>query len=400
MEDVNKNLKLLRSPVDIFLSITHKCNLKCFHCSVYPTNHLKELSTQELLTLINQMSRIKVFTVRISGGEPFLREDILLIIEYLIKNKIRISINTNAMFITDKIASKLSFLKNRIDDIMVSIDGSNKEIHDALRGDGSFEACIEGVKQLIKAKLPVSAYTTVVKYNVDNIENIIKLCHKLGLHHVKFNELLPIGMGLKNYRELCIPAPRRKEIATTLIKLRKKYKNFISGTYLQICDIFRSSSQHSNNYLTGCGATLLGLTILPDGSVTPCDRLQDFVLGNIKNESILKIWRSSKKIKVFRRRFFKTLNDIEECRGCNYKQKCTGGCPAVPYYLEGNLIGRDILSCCRIFNGEESHPLFATTPETPALSHSRDSFGTTTGELPPIATYGTYGVRAKNLFYF
>lgn len=351
-------MKLFSAPTDIFLSITDACNLNCHHCSVYPTLYKKdELNTEELLELIDEMAKIKIFTVRISGGEPFMRKDLLTIIEYLANNNIRVSINTNAMFITEAITRKLLKYRNRIEDIMVSIDGSNEDVHERLRGKGSFAKMIDGVQKLTQAGLNVSAYTTVVKYNFSDIEKIIMLGKKLKIKHIKFNELLPLGMGLRYYSELELNHAERHAVIKTLKKLSEKYEGFISGTYLQICDMF-SINQPGNQtgVLSGCGATLNSLTILADGTVVPCDRMQDFVLGNVRQKSIKDIWNSSPALKLFRERFNKTLNDIRECADCTYKRRCSGGCPAVPYFLEGNLLGRDPLSCYRIYTGKEDFP--------------------------------------------
>ncbi len=347
-------MKLLRAPTDIFLSITHRCNLSCYHCSVYPSDYKNnELTTKELFALIDELADLKIFTVRISGGEPFLRKDIMNIIEKIVENNMRLSINTNAMFISETITKKLLKYRNRIDDIMVSIDGSRAEIHEKLRGKGSFEKMISGVRKLTEAELSVSAYTTVVKYNFNDIENIIKLCKKLGIRHVKFNELLPIGLGLKYFNELGLNQIERNIVINKLKKLSKKYNGFIDGTYLQICELFSADSSDNMYPLSGCGATLNSLTILPEGTVVPCDRMQNFVLGNVREKSISEIWHSSPQIKRFRERFNKTLRDIEECADCEYKNKCTGGCPAIPFYLEGNLLGRDPLSCYKVFAGKE-----------------------------------------------
>ncbi len=385
-------MKMLSAPTDIFLSITHMCNLNCYHCSVYPSDYRNnELTTKELFSLICKLADMKVFTIRISGGEPFLRRDLLLIIEHIVNNNMRLSINTNAMFITKKIVKKLADYSKRIDDIMVSIDGSRAEIHERLRTTGSFAKTIHGIQQLTDAGLNVSAYTTVVKYNLRDIENIIKLCRKLKIQHIKFNELLPLGMGLKYYHELGLTYDERSMIIKKLQTLSKKYNGLIEGTYLQVCEMFSPMAERNNTLsLSGCGATLNSLTILPDGTVVPCDRLQNFVLGNIREKSISEIWHSSPQIKKFRNRFNKTLKDIKECADCKYKNRCTGGCPAIPFYLEGRLLGRDPLSCYKVYAGIEDFPWNLITRRgipTRQPSHRPHS-------VP------SHGVRVKNLVYF
>jgi len=348
-------MNLLSAPLDIFLSITHKCNLECIHCSVYPaTCGKEELATNKLIKLIDELSGLKIFTVRISGGEPFVRKDIFKIIEKICKSSMRLSINTNAMLITAKKAKQLSEFAPKIDDIMVSIDGATAKTHDFLRGKGGFNATVRGMEYLLKHFKCVSIYTTVIKKNFTEIGKITLMAKKMGVEGVKFNELLPIGMGLKYYKDLSLNAEERKLVIKKLKQLKSEYGGFVTGTYLDLCEIF-SSSQNIKDppSLNGCGATLNGCAILPDGSVVPCDRLQGLVAGNIREKTLREIWLHSEGFKLFRKRFKKTLNDIKECSSCGYKAMCTGGCPAVSFALTGNTIARDPLSCYRIFRGEE-----------------------------------------------
>lgn len=347
-------MKYLSAPTDIFFSITNRCNMLCLHCSVYPLESPEEeMSTDEIFDLIDELGAIKVFTIRISGGEPFARNDIIPILERIAKNKMRSSINTNATLITEEVVKELKRFHRRIADIMVSVDGANENSHDRMRGPGSFDKMITGVQKLAKAGLNLSAYTTVTRHNYTELEEIIRLCKKLKISHVKFNELLPIGMGARHYRELGLQFNERRNTIKTLKKLKKKYNGFISGTYLEVCELFSSRSRGQGSSFSGCGATLNSLTILSDGSVVPCDRLQGYKLGNVRRSPLLHIWRTSRALKQFRERFTKTLEEIDDCRDCEYKGRCTGGCPAIPYYFSRKLIARDPLSCYRVYSGEE-----------------------------------------------
>jgi len=73
----------------------------------------------------------------------------------------------------------------------------------------------------------------------------------------------------------------------------------------------------------------------------------------LREQDLQEIWLESPVFKDFRTRFNVLLDELETCRGCEYQPLCTGGCPALPYNLEGTLIGRDPYSCYKFFKGEE-----------------------------------------------
>ncbi|MBI5638925.1 MAG: SPASM domain-containing protein, partial [Nitrospirae bacterium] len=89
-----------------------------------------------------------------------------------------------------------------------------------------------------------------------------------------------------------------------------------------------------------CAGGVRKLSVMPDGSVFPCNLLQGFVefnVGNIFNDSFADIWNSAQ-LDLFRR-YDRNRCSSEECLN---KQMCTGGCPAHGYYHCGNPEGMDI----------------------------------------------------------
>jgi len=88
----------LRYPLWISWEITNKCNYKCIHCRMDELNDFnKELSTDEVISCINQLNEIGVYQINYSGGEPFLRNDFIDILEYTSKSNIKIGVTTNGV---------------------------------------------------------------------------------------------------------------------------------------------------------------------------------------------------------------------------------------------------------------------------------------------------------------
>ncbi|MGD1152469.1 MAG: radical SAM protein [Syntrophales bacterium] len=352
----------ISAPLDVFIAITNKCNLACKHCNVYPTrNSTSDLTTDEWIKFIRRLAELKVFTLWISGGEPFMRDDVFSILHEIEKHHFHYGLNTNATLIDENTSQRISALK-KLFSIVVSLDGSTPAIHDKQRGKGSFDRTIRGIENLLKHNRHVSTYTTVTRNNYQDIENIIILGKSLGLVAVKFNELLPLGNAVCHLPNLILSNSQRRAVTHEIESLRNTYGSFVIGTILEMGHFFKNFEELEKignrenpgcaNGLFGCGGGIQKCTVRPDGWVVPCDRLWDFKAGHIGETDFQEIWTSSPIFSEMRRRASVSLDDIEECSGCGYKSLCIGGCPAVSYELSGSVFTVDPMSCYRIYKGK------------------------------------------------
>ena len=147
-------MKVLSAPEKVTLNLTNQCNLNCLYCAVSSTkNEPGDLTLEQWKSIIDELARIKVFQLAVSGGEPFLSRDFLSILVHMHRYPFRISINTNATNMDENILSYLSRSK-RLNYIQVSLDGPNREVHDQVRGCGSFNRLVKGVDLLRRYDIP------------------------------------------------------------------------------------------------------------------------------------------------------------------------------------------------------------------------------------------------------
>gem|GEM_PF-6850870 len=139
-----------------------------------------DLPTASWLAFFEELDACKVMKVALSGGEPFMRQDLLEILEGIILHKMRFSLTTNATLISEEMAHYLKSCR-RLEIIQVSIEGSRAEIHERLRGRDSFEAALRGLKLLIAAGLPVAVRVTATPYNLDDLKDICSLLLSLSI---------------------------------------------------------------------------------------------------------------------------------------------------------------------------------------------------------------------------
>lgn len=355
----SKDLKIPKAPFSLFLSVTSRCNLACQHCAVYSDrfDYEPDLATEQWLKFADEIADLKIFRVKISGGEPFVREDIFDILDSLYKKPLRISINTSGTLINEEKARRISEYLDKLDDIMVSLDGAEPGTFDALRGQGAFEKAVPGIAHLVRFVGKICAYCTVTRHNFRELRKIAKLANEIGITSIKYNELLPEGRGLKYQKELQLDPGEKTRVIEELREIRKEFP-FISGTYFQIYDIFekiRSVSpeelknmEPGQNPLSGCGALTSECAVRPDGWATPCDRLPELRAAKILETPLDIIWRESDTFAEFRKRFTTPIASLSTCHNCEYAPLCTGGCPASAYPVYGTTLAGDPSCCYRI----------------------------------------------------
>jgi MoaA/NifB/PqqE/SkfB family radical SAM enzyme len=143
----------------------------------------KELTFSEIKRIIDEISGFKPFepSFTITGGEPFLRNDILEIMKYIELKGLRYSFITNGSLITKKIADKIVEL-NPVG-ITFSIDGP-EEIHDEIRGvNGTFKKAIRALTMIRSQKnIPITINCVISAINLPYLEDMVYLAKDLGVN--------------------------------------------------------------------------------------------------------------------------------------------------------------------------------------------------------------------------
>ncbi|HJW13864.1 MAG TPA: radical SAM protein [Thermoanaerobaculia bacterium] len=141
------------------------CNLKCTHCfiSCSPTNHSHEMLTlEEVRGRLREAARLGVREYYFTGGEPFLNPEIMAILEESLAQG-PVSVLTNGLPLTPERCRTLKRLSDQSEyslDIRISIDGYTAEVNDPIRGAGTFDKILAGIRNLAGAGLnPVITVT-------------------------------------------------------------------------------------------------------------------------------------------------------------------------------------------------------------------------------------------------
>lgn len=271
--------------------MTNDCNLRCIHCfRVASTHNDDELLTDEVRNVINQFKALGGEDLVISGGEPFLRSDILEILEHAHQHVKRVTVITNGTLI-DKYAAE--FLK-RLEPIsvQVSLDGATPRSNDRIRGDGAFERAIRGIKLLRQAEFTETLVTamTLTKVNLSEVEAFIELAEELSIAQVHFPFFQAVGRGRTN-RQILEPDIQQSVDAIHRIHVTRQATESRIGIP-SIVDRVWGIREKRRDF---CAAGVSGWSVEPDGSVTPCAGLSgpQHIAGSIRADSLREITHNS-----------------------------------------------------------------------------------------------------------
>jgi radical SAM protein with 4Fe4S-binding SPASM domain len=325
--------KPLIAPRKVTWDLTSRCNLLCQHCSNKELSYGDDLSTQSIITILDQLHEFGIQHISFSGGEPLLREDLFHILQRAKDLGMAVTLATNSTLIDSPTAFRLHTMG--IDSIQTSIDGMGPT-HDMFRGvSGCFEKAVKGIRNLVKAGLTVVVTTTVTTLNCSEIERIIDLCMEMGVHAYVINDLIPVGSG-RNLLSYRLTDEQYAHYAAYFKKNRSALEGRLTLLWGGV-GMFPEKKPDADRVIvqTRCLACFHRFNIASDGTVQPCNLLP-LDAGNILHQSIEEIWTHSPVFIALRNR--DALKGV--CGDCPYRYSC-GGCRARAYAISNDYFAED-----------------------------------------------------------
>ncbi|AEH07501.1 GTP 3',8-cyclase MoaA [Methanothermococcus okinawensis] len=269
------------------ISITPKCNLKCFYChrEGHDSENINLMTPSELGKIVKTSLKFGIKKVKISGGEPLLRNDLPQIIESISDDNLKdISLTTNGIFL-EECAQKLKDAGlNRVN---VSIDTLNPEKYKKITYCGDLEKVKRGVKEAINVGLtPLKINYLALSNTVEDLDDLMNYCRELGAI-LQIIEFIPLNEHLKKYHVDITPIENKiaeqcdKVITRKFMQNRKKY--LVNGLEIEFV-----RPMDNTEFCSHC--TRIRLT--HDGFLKPCllrdDNLVDILTPLRNGEDIEK----------------------------------------------------------------------------------------------------------------
>jgi len=358
--------KLMSTPQHVDIAITGKCNLSCKYCFFADEMVSRSnLSTHQWLNFFDELGKMGVMTVCLTGGEVFTRPDLFELIDGIIANHMRYQLLSNGTMITEDTLAKFAVGKRRqrLDSIQISVDGSRPEVHDLSR-PRSFGRALRGLKLLKDAGFPVEVRVTINRYNVDDLENVAHLLlDEIGLAGFSTNEAYACGETDRTEGDIILTPAQRKKAMLTLARLDSEYNSRLSaqaGPLVYIRELERIDALMATGttvlpgrgMMSACGGVFKQLGVMHDGTIVPCITLSTLHLGKIGVDSLQEVWLNHPVMVSLRQRKEIPLSTVPYCQDCSFQGFCAGGCPAGAYFVTGDLNTCDKRSCFKVLKEE------------------------------------------------
>jgi radical SAM protein with 4Fe4S-binding SPASM domain len=321
-------------PLRVHLDLTYRCNERCIHCYLDHEDH-GELTTAEIIDLLDQMAEAGVFFLSLSGGEIFMRKDLFEIIGHARKRQFSVKLKTNGVMVKKAKAERLAALG--IEDVQISLYSHKAEVHDAITLlPNSYTRTLEGARLLREAGIRVTFANVLMTHNQNDYRGVQELAAAMGMGYTVDATITPMMDGDRSILSLNVDPARLHEVLHDPSLLGEKADTFNAAPSgpVPLEDAYDSLP---------CSAGHNACYVSPYGEVYPCVQFP-YLTGNIREQKFTDIWKHSPQMLEVRAI---RMSDLQGCSSCMHGSTCTR-CPGLAY-LEGNMRGPSTQDCEKSF---------------------------------------------------
>jgi radical SAM protein with 4Fe4S-binding SPASM domain len=318
---------------NISISTTLTCNETCAHCWVsagpQPSD---DMTVDEIRGVLDQAAGLGAEHVKLTGGEPFARSDLPVLVEHAHDLGLRVSIETNGLLLRERLLDSLS-RRGTSPHLYVSLDGAGPDTHDAFRmRRGAFTRTVRNLERAREHGYYFSIHTVVRRQILHEVVAIHELARSLGASQHK------LILTLHNLGRARASRGEAQAGLHDLFALLERLPPQEFWDYGWDPDASRDTRlmttlppalQPPGAEITTCGWGRSFLSVLANGSVALCHGLYDIeeaVAGDLRTDSLQDIWESSALFTETRRWSGDALSGI--CGNCKVRDTCRGLCRA------------------------------------------------------------------------
>lgn len=326
-----------KRPIDTLFFLTYRCSSQCKTCTLWQrTNRANEMTLDEWQQAVDMSAALGARNYELFGGDALLRPDILIPLTAHIKSKpgLTCDLPTNCNLMTQKIARDL--VGAGIDNIWISLDGIGDD-HNRIRGrDTTFDKADKTITWFLEArgsrKRPlIHINTTISNMNYDVFDKVLYYAEERGVdfNHLEYagefwDELLdqsviddvrPNPYFIRQEgRSILVDEDQARTIKSKISQMKRDVRNMTISLQCENMDKLTVGQMATGIFDNRrCYITRSKITIDPYGNVLGCAFFDNWILGNIRNQSLEEIWNNDRH-KRFMRHFAR--GNIKICDYC------------------------------------------------------------------------------------
>ena len=309
-------------PADFHIDLTDACTERCVHCYV-PKGQKDFLPVELVEKALVEFRTMNGLTVHLTGGEAMMHPDFERICRKCVELNLNFIIFSNMTLCDEK---RIAFLKEvQPQFINVSLYSMEPTVHDAITQlPGSWKRTHDAIVKCCEAGVACRIATPLLKENQDALPALREFADAHHLHLVPGADIIAqADHGCGNLAHACSTEELRRVLTRDHDLFHKVYDTKMPACDAKVCDI---------------GSARLYLNA--KGNYYPCDSMHEYVLGNVRENTVEEIWKGEKL------NYLRSLKnrDFGSCATCGNRPWCKV-CPAANFNATGNLFKHHPSTC-------------------------------------------------------
>lgn len=296
LEEIDLTIGRLSAPVSFIFLLTNKCYTNCIYCYAEkaPVKQEDLLAKERIHSLLDEAKSIGVINITLSGGDPLAYEGIFDLLKKIKENNIYPFLSTKK-YIDEETAIKLK--DSGIEKIQLSIDTLNDFVAEKIVGVPNYAThMIQSIKNLNRVNIKVQINSVITSVNKDYVKDLI---YGLSQYDIEILRITPYGKSIYRNDDSYFLT---KNDCDRISEIIEEYKNKCNKIKIKFSGFTNYNNKTLEEYMkrSKCTAGYESFVIHPEGSVTLCEempRKPEFIVGNIKKNTLMDIWNSDEIIK-------------------------------------------------------------------------------------------------------
>ncbi len=322
-------------PLALLAELTHRCPLQCPYCS-NPTELIRrsrELGAAEWIDVLEQSAGLGVLQVHLSGGEPTARKDLTEIVAGAREAGLYTNLITAGVLLSRQ--SLAGLVAAGLDHLQLSIQDSDSDNANRIANLTTGHARkLEVAAWVREAGLPLTINAVVHRQNLDHLEEIIALAHRLDAQRLEIANVQYYGWALENRASL-MPTRAQVERASEVARAAQEtYRGKLTIDYV-VPDYY---ARRPKRCMDGWGNRYFAVS--PSGDVLPCHAaptITGMTFSSVREHTLEWIWYNDPALNRFRGVDWMP----EPCRSCEFRERDLGGCRCQAFALTGDAAATD-----------------------------------------------------------
>jgi radical SAM protein with 4Fe4S-binding SPASM domain len=314
-------LEKSKIPFVVMFELTYSCNEKCVHCfnpgaarndnEKSTRTEIEEIDILQYENLLNDLQKMGVVKIILTGGDPFVKKDIWKLIEMIYERDFAFDIYTNGLALLGRTEKLAKFYPRSVG---LSVYSADSDIHDSItRVKGSLKKTLIVAEEFAQFGIPIYFKCPIMNHNATSYFTVSALAKNYGA-------IPQIDITLTDAIDGDTSISEKLQVDGELLEIILRDPNIPLYVGKEAPN-YGSQERDKNQAFCGAGTVMMNIT--PEGNVTPCNSFPT-QFGNLKEKSFTEILQTSQSLSNWQTI---VINDYDECgthERCGYCNRCPG----------------------------------------------------------------------------